>query len=304
MFMELRDLKAFMAVVEQGSFTKAANVSFVSQPSLSKSIKKLEETLQVELLNRSTRKVELTDAGSIVFQQGQKILHGVQELHILLDDLLNIKTGAIKLGIPPLIGTLFFPDIARKFHQLYPEVHLELVERGAKMVEMLVENGDVDMGIVVLPADERKFSVQPFVEDQFFVFMNESHPLAKEDSIALKDLKNETFIIFAEEFTLHDYIIKSCKSVGFTPIVGYKSSQWDLILELVSSNLGVTLLPFSIAAKQTNANVRTIPLHQFHMPWRLGIITKKNTYQSYALKQLLKTIGRNTENGFIPIRNK
>lgn len=70
--MELRDLKAFMAVVEQGSFTKAANVSFVSQPSLSKSIKKLEETLQVELLNRSTRKVELTDAGSIVFQQGQK----------------------------------------------------------------------------------------------------------------------------------------------------------------------------------------------------------------------------------------
>ncbi len=302
--MELRDLKAFMAVVEHGSFTKAANDSFVSQPSLSKSIKKLEETLQVELLNRSTRKVELTDAGSIVFQQGQKILHAVQELHILLDDLLNIKTGAIKLGIPPLIGTLFFPDIARKFHQLYPEVHLELVERGAKMVEMLVENGDVDMGIVVLPADERKFSVQPFVEDQFFVFMNESHPLAKEDSIALKDLKNETFIIFAEEFTLHDYIIKSCESVGFTPIVGYKSSQWDLILELVSSNLGVTLLPFSIAAKQTNTNVRTIPLHQFHMPWRLGIITKKNTYQSYALKQLLKTIGRNTENGFIPMRNK
>ncbi|KOY84135.1 LysR family transcriptional regulator [Lysinibacillus macroides] len=294
--MELRDLRAFMAVVEHGSFTKAANESFVSQPSLSKSIKKLEDTLHVELLNRSTRHIELTDAGKIVFKQGQKIIRSVQDLHILLDDLLNIKTGSIKLGIPPLIGTLFFPEIARRFHQQYPNVHLELVERGAKMVGSLVENGEVDMGIVVLPTDERKFSIQPFVEDQFFVFINESHPLAQQDSIQLQQLKDETFILFAEEFTLHDYVIKSCKNVGFTPVVGYKSSQWDLIVELVSSNLGITLLPYSIAAKQTNNNVKIIPLDNFNMPWRLGIITKKNTYQSYALKQLLQMICMKGEN--------
>lgn len=290
--MELRDLKAFMAVVEHGSFTKAASESFVSQPSLSKSIKKLEETLRVELLNRSTRHVELTDAGSIVYKQGQKIMGSVMELHILLDDLLNIQTGAIKLGIPPLIGTLFFPDIARNFHMLYPKVRLELVERGAKMIGTLVENGEVDIGIVVLPTDERKFSVQPFVEDQFFVFINDSHPLALKKFIQLEDLKNETFIIFTEEFTLHDYVINTCNTAGFTPIIGYKSSQWDLIVELVSSNLGITLLPYSIAAKQTNNNVKIIPLKDFDMPWRLGVITKKNSYQSFALKQLLNSISR------------
>lgn len=169
--MELRDLKAFMGVVEHGSFTKAASESFVSQPSLSKSIKKLEDTLHVELLNRSTRNVDLTDAGNIVYKQGLKIMRSVHDLHILLDDLLNIKTGSIKLGIPPLIGTLFFPEIARKFHKQYPEVHLELVERGAKMIGTLVDNGEVDMGIVVLPTDERKFLVQSFVEDQFFLFL-------------------------------------------------------------------------------------------------------------------------------------
>ncbi|MGG2084248.1 LysR family transcriptional regulator [Lysinibacillus pakistanensis] len=290
--MELRDLKAFMAVVEHGSFTKAASESFVSQPSLSKSIKKLEETLRVELLNRSTRHVELTDAGSIVYKQGQKIMGSVMELHILLDDLLNIQTGVIKLGIPPLIGTLFFPDIARNFHMQYPKVRLELVERGAKMIGTLVENGEVDIGIVVLPTDERKFSVQPFVEDQFFVFINDSHPLALKKFIQLEDLKNETFIIFTEEFTLHDYVINTCNTAGFTPIIGYKSSQWDLIVELVSSNLGITLLPYSIAAKQTNNNVKIIPLKDFDMPWRLGVITKKNSYQSFALKQLLNSISR------------
>lgn len=293
--MELRDLKALMAVVEHGSFTKAASATFISQPTLSKSIKKLEDTLHVELLNRSTRHVELTDAGNIVYKQGQKIMRSVHDLHILLDDLLNIKTGSIKLGVPPLIGTLFFPEIARKFHKHYPEVHLELVERGAKLIGTLVENGEVDMGIVVLPTDDKKFMVQSFVEDQFFVFINEQHPLAWQDHILLQDLKNESFITFTEEFTLHDYVIQSCKSVGFTPIIGYKSSQWDLIVELVSSNLGVTLLPYSIAAKQTNQNVKIIPLLDFAMPWRLGVITKKNTYQSYALKELLKTISSQEE---------
>ncbi|QDQ00393.1 LysR family transcriptional regulator [Lysinibacillus fusiformis] len=293
--MELRDLKALMAVVEHGSFTKAASATFISQPTLSKSIKKLEDSLHIELLNRSTRHVELTDAGNIVYKQGQKIMRSVHDLHILLDDLLNIKTGSIKLGIPPLIGTLFFPEIAREFHKQYPEVHLELVERGAKMIGTLVDNGEVDMGIVVLPTDERKFTVQSFVEDQFFVFINEQHPLAVQDYILLQDLKNESFITLTEEFALHDYVIKSCKSAGFNPIIGYKSSQWDLIVELVSSNLGVTLLPYSIAAKQTNQNVKIIPLLDFDMPWRLGVITKKNTYQSYALKQLLKTISSQEE---------
>ncbi|MGE7094229.1 LysR family transcriptional regulator [Lysinibacillus sp. NPDC048646] len=293
--MELRDLKALMAVVEHGSFTKAASATFISQPTISKSIKKLEDTLHVELLNRSTRHVELTDAGNIVYKQGQKIMRSVHDLHSLLDDLLNIKTGSIKLGVPPLIGTLFFPEIASKFHKHYPEVHLELVERGAKLIGTLVENGEVDMGIVVLPTDDKKFMVQSFVEDQFFVFINEQHPLAWQDHILLQDLKNESFITFTEEFTLHDYVIQSCKSVGFTPIIGYKSSQWDLIVELVSSNLGVTLLPYSIAAKQTNQNVKNIPLLDFAMPWRLGVITKKNTYQSYALKELLKTISSQEE---------
>lgn len=288
--MELRDLQAFMAIVEMGSFTKAANEFYVSQPSLSKSIKKLEGELRVELLDRSTRHVVLTDAGDIVYQQGKKVMHSIKDLHILLGDLMDVKTGQIKLGIPPLIGTLFFPGIARMFNKVYPDINLMLIERGAKLVGSLVENGEVDMGIIVLPTDEKQFDFEPFIEDEFFVFINEQHPLAKRKEVSLIELRNEPFILFIEEFTLHDYVIDSCKEVGFTPIIGYKSSQWDLIIELVASNLGVTLLPKSIYAKQTNSNVKIIPLSDIKLPWKLGIITKKNAYQSYALKQLLEMI--------------
>src|SRR5690554_4268503 len=103
--MELKDLRYFMEVVDYGSFTKAAVNTYISQPTLSKSIKKLEADLNVELFERSTRKLVLTDAGEIVYKQAAKILGSTKELHTLLDDLMNLPTGTIKIGIPPLIGT-------------------------------------------------------------------------------------------------------------------------------------------------------------------------------------------------------
>ena len=143
--MEIRDLKSFMSVVEQGSYTKAAQTYFVSQPSLSKSIKKLEDGLQIELLDRSTRHVVLTDAGRIVYEQGQRILKSVEDIHSLLEDLMNIKSGTIKIGMPPLIGRMFFPKIARSFSIKYPKVKLELIERGAKLIGSMVESGQVEV---------------------------------------------------------------------------------------------------------------------------------------------------------------
>nr|WP_308417657.1 LysR family transcriptional regulator [Alkalihalobacterium bogoriense] len=106
--MEMKDLRYFVEVANYGSFTKAAQQTFLSQPALSKSVQKLERELNVELFERSTRKLKLTDAGNIVYKQSLHILNATNELTTLLDDLMNLPTGKIKIGIPPLIGTLFF----------------------------------------------------------------------------------------------------------------------------------------------------------------------------------------------------
>ena len=288
--MELRDLKSFMEVALHKSFTNAAANSYLTQPSLSKAVKKLEEELRVELFDRSTRHLRLTDAGQIVYQQGQKAFAALSELNVLLDDLRDITTGEVKIGIPPLIGTLFFPEIARSFQERYPKVSLELVELGAKLIDKLVEEGEIDLGIVVLPASETKFNIYSFIEDEFVLFLHEEHRLARHSDITLTELKDEKFILFSEDFTLHDYIIQACEKDGFTPDISYQSSQWDLIIELVSSKLGITLLPRSIYHKQTNENVKIIPLKNSNLHWKLGIITKKDAYHSFALKELLKML--------------
>ncbi|MFJ8246349.1 LysR family transcriptional regulator [Peribacillus asahii] len=290
--MELRDINSFIEVANHKSFTKAAAHSYLTQPSLSKAIKKLEEELHVELFDRSTRHLRLTDAGQIVYQQGQKALAALSELDVLLEELMDITAGTIKIGIPPLIGTLFFPDIARRFNRKYPKVSLELTELGAKLLGQLVEDGQVDLGIVVMPANEKKFNIYPFIQDEFVLYLHEDHPLAHKQSISLSELRDERFILFSKDFTLHDYVIQACEEHGFTPTISYQSSQWDLIVGLVSSKLGITLLPRLIYDKQTNSNVKIIPLEENStLLWKLGIITKKGAYHSFALKELLKMLG-------------
>jgi len=286
--MELRDIQSFINVADYKSFTKAAERSYLSQPSLSKAVRKLEKTLQIELFDRSTRHLRLTDAGKIVYKQSQQALASLNDIPMLLDELRDIATGEIKIGIPPLIGTLFFPEIAGVFNKQYPNVRLTLIEQGAKVIEQLVEEGQIDVGLIVLPADETVFHTYPFITDEFVLYVHCDHPLAKQHTVALSELQDEKFILFSEDFSLHTYIIDACREAGFNPAVSYESSQWDLIIELVAAKLGVTLLPKAIFKKQSNPLIEMIPLETPSLLWNLGVITKKDAYHSFALKKFLE----------------
>ncbi|PIC63965.1 LysR family transcriptional regulator [Sporosarcina sp. P13] len=286
--MDLKDFNAFIEVANHLSFTKAAEHSYMSQPSLSKSVKKLEEELNVILFNRSTRNLQLTDAGNIVYSQGQQIQNLVAELPTLLEDLVEGVAGEIKIGMPPLIGTLFFPQIAKNLQSNFPNITIELHEHGAKVVEDLVDKGQIDAGIIVLPTDTEIFNVQPFISDKFFVFVHRDHPFASRDAIALSDLQDEKLILFSKSFALHRYIIGACKEVGFNPTISYESSQWDLIIELVAAKLGITLLPQSISEKFSNDQIKIVPLKEPPLLWKLGIVTKKDSYHSFALKKFME----------------
>ena len=285
--MEIRDLESFIKVADHKSFTVAAEHYYLSQPSLSKAVKKLEEELRVVLFDRSTRNLHLTDAGKVVYKQGQQALALLNELPALLNELAEVATGEIKIGMPPLIGTLFFPKIAREFHTRYPNIHIELFEHGARVIEELVDTNQIDAGVIVLPTDNTMFNIHPFISDKFFLFVHREHPLANRKTISLYELNEEKFILFSKGFTLHDHIINACKEVGFNPTISYESSQWDLIIELVSSRLGITLLPKSIFEKQNNPNIKMIALQTPPLLWKLGIITKKGAYHSHALKKFM-----------------
>ncbi|GEK35539.1 LysR family transcriptional regulator [Kurthia sibirica] len=286
--MEIKDMLAFVAVVEYGSYTKASVATFVSQPSLSKSIQRLESLLDIELLRRSTRLLELTDAGDIVYHQILKIVRNIDDMQHQLHDLKNTQRGKLKVGMPPLLAALYFMGISELFHHEYPDIEVELMEYEAKEILQFVDTDKVDLAIVMLPVDEKKYDITPFMTEEFGVYVDKNHPLAHHKSLTVAALANEKFVMIAENYALHNVIVELCRKNGFSPNIVYKSSQWNLLVELVASKRGISILPIIVNDKQVNDQVVVIPFENNTAPWELVTITKKNMYQSFAVRSFLQ----------------
>ncbi|SDN36714.1 DNA-binding transcriptional regulator, LysR family [Fictibacillus solisalsi] len=286
--MDIRQLKYFVEVGKQKSFTKAAQTLFLSQPSLSKMVKSLEDELEVQLVDRSGRTIELTDAGQAVYLHAQQILHSMNDLSSSLYDVMNLKKGQVSIGLPPVIGTLFFPKILGDFHKNYPEIAIRLDEHGAKKVEEEVIAGQLELGVSVLPVDVEQFDVVPFMKDVMALVVSSQHPLAGRKQIELKELRDESFIFFTEEFALYGRMLGVCRQAGFEPTIAYKSSQWDFITGLVGENLGVSFLPVSMFNKANDPKIQMVTIQDVDIPWHLGIIMKKQKYRTYAVKKFIQ----------------
>lgn len=283
--MDIRQLQYFMEVARLQSFTKAAETLYITQPTISKTIRNIEEELGVTLFDRSGKKVVLTDAGRIIYEQAQPIVKSFQSLSSELGDLKNLKKGHIRLGLPPMVGSSFFPEVIGQFHQKYPQVTMQIFEDGAKKVEVDVESGLLDIGVVVLPTDDALFHSFSFVRENLMLLVHPSHRLADRECASLADLAEENFVLFREDFALHDRIITECVKVGFQPHIVYESSQWDLISGMVAANLGIALLPETICREINRERIRIMPLVEPVIPWQLGMIWRKDRYLSYAARE-------------------
>lgn len=290
--MDVRQLIYFTEVARQQSFTKAAASLHVTQPTLSKVVKLLETELNTTLIDRSQRKSVLTDAGELVYERALKIIQMVNEVHLVLEDLEELKKGHIKLGMPPLIGILFFPEMMKAFQKIFPEITITLDEAGANVIKERVFDGELDGGFVMLPAHEEDYDLLPFTTEQVQLIVHKDHVLATKENVSMLDLKNEKMLLFSDDFTIHDRIIEECEKAGFIPDVAFISSQWDFISQMVEHNLGVALFPESIAAKANKEVIKTIPVYPV-IPWEISFITKKGRYCSHAMKKFIEFIQEN-----------
>jgi DNA-binding transcriptional LysR family regulator len=285
---DILHLTYFLEVVRHKSFTKASQTLHVSQPSISKVVKTLENELGVILLERSGREIELTDAGKAVFQRAQRVVFEFQDMTTELGDVIGLRRGEITIGLPPMVGSRFFPKVIGKFKESYPLVQIKLNEVGSKQVEIGVQNGTLDLGVIARPLGEDNFETFPFVQESLqFVLYNE-HPLAHHTTLSLDALRNESFILYREDFSLYDHIIIQCQQSGFTPQVACQSSQWDFIVEMVGAKLGIALLPETICKELDPLRFRSIPMCNPAIPWDLAIIYKRNKYLSFAAREWLR----------------
>jgi len=288
--MDIRHLTYFVQVARERSFTKASNTLHVSQPALSKMIKNLEDELGFQLIDRSEKNFTLTDVGISFLNESERMVEGFNTLLESMYDTVNLKRGNVKVGIPPVIGSAFFPTVIAGFRKKHPGIEIHMIEDGAKTVASKVYEGVIDIGLVIQPINDTKFDVIPIIEDKNVLIVHKDHPLANRNQVSFIDLKDELFVLLNESFMLHDYIISACKDAGFEPIINFKSSQWDFITEMVSLNQGISILPRLIVKKINNPLIKQIPIAEASSSWRIAIILKKGKYVSYAMKAFVEYV--------------
>ena len=271
------------------SITKAAESLFISQSTISKAIKCLEQAYNTELIDRKARNFKLTSAGEIFYNSAVKIVSNYQSETTVLATLLHSHRGKLTLGIPPVTITIIH-SLLHQYEQMYPEIDLRVIEIGAQTAFSLAQSGAADISIIIELFDNPEFNKVPIMESEAVCVVSPHHRLANYDTISFSQLKNEKFLVFDKSFMLYYRIIDCCKEAGFMPNISLESAQWDLLVEAVSDGEGITILPRPIIQKFCPQKVKMLHLCNPSLPWIPVAAYHKEKFLSTPMKLFLDLI--------------
>ena len=284
--MEFKQLRSFVEVVRQGSFTQAAQRLHASQSAISKQVAQLEQSLHVQLLERSGPHVRLTAAGEVVRRRAEDMLRLRRELLIELDDLSQMRRGELRLGLPLLGADALFAWRFAEYRKRYPHIQVHLVEGGSKSLEQALHAGELELAGALTPNDPA-FDWQPFCNEPLDALLPAEHPLAGRESIALAELADTPFLLYQQSFTLNDRLLRACREAGFEPREGGRSGQADFLGALVAAGQGVVLLPRAVAQEVERPGVARVLLSEPDLRWDICFIWRRDAYLSHAAKAWL-----------------
>lgn len=301
--MDIRALRYFVALVREGSFTKASEKLFVTQPTISKMIRHIEAELDRSLLIREGRNFTLTDSGQVLFQRGQTILAEMQQLEAELAELANLDNlqhGRLSLGIPPMVGYLY-ADLISTYRTRYPNVELDLVEYGGRRIERAVLDGEVELAITMLPTLENGFNTLKLDQFPIQVVLPDEPRWRDNTPLRMEALQEEPFLLYTQAVTLNERLEQACKEAGFVPKVASRSSQWGFLTAMVRCGMGVAFLPEPACSLINQQGLILRPLEP-ELSWQLGVIWPHERPQSSTAEAWLALCRKRRESHGAPKR--
>ncbi len=286
--MDVRALRYFVETVRHASFTQAAKTLFVTQSTVSKMIRQLEEEAGTPLLVRDGHTARPTDTGRVMYQRGLQVLETMRQLSEELRQTADVQRGALEVGIPPMINLLFTP-VVKRFRELHPGIHLTLREGTGQAVENLVANGELEVGATILPiAPEGGLAAQPFGRYPIWVIGPPDAPWAGKTSLPLTALRDTRLLIPTDDFAITRRLRQAFADAGFQPSIAAQSAHWDFLVAMASAGLGVALLPEPLMQRMKTRGLSTAKLARSGMQWEVGHIWQQSGYLSFAARAWLQ----------------
>lgn len=249
--MELRQLEYFQAACRLGSITKAAEHLHVAQPSVTVAIQKLERELGVAFFDRSQKNLTLTAEGQAFRRRIDDILGRLADAVVEMNDYRLLQRGSLKIGVPPMLGAFLFPYIFARFRRAFPQVELIVAEEGTMAIRSLLENGELDVGVIITDNLPDGLAVAPITTSSLVVCLPPGHRLGDRAAVAFEELRNEPFVMLKEDAYSRQLILEECARHGFAPRIVLSSGQIETILGLVEEGVGIAFLLEPIACKHT-----------------------------------------------------
>jgi LysR family hydrogen peroxide-inducible transcriptional activator len=286
--MNLRDLRYLVALAEHKHFGRAATASFVSQPTLSTQIKKLEEELGVALVERMPRKVLLTEVGREIAQRAREVLGEIEQIRAAAQRTRDPESGTVRLGIFPTLGPYLLPHVVPAIRARFPRLELLLTEEKTEAILRLLREGRLDAGILALPIHDDQLHQEFLFEEDFVLAVPEGHALASRSALRLGDLAEQNLLLLEDGHCLRDQALEVCQLAGAVERSGFRATSLETLRQMVAAGVGITLLP-NLAVKPpvaTSNDIHLVPFRGNPPSRRIAMVWRKSSAISAFLKTL------------------
>jgi len=290
--MNLRDLEYLIAIAEELHFHKAAEKCFVSQPTLSGQIKKLEEELGVLLIERSNRQVMMTYAGKAIVEQARQVISSTRVIKEMAQSFSDPMQAEIQLGLIPTVAPYLLPKIMAPLRQQYPQLKLWLHEYQTHVLLEKLRCAELDLLILALPIDSHEFSEWDLFQEPFWLAVSRDDDLANRPCIELEDINQKEILLLEEGHCLRDHALDVCYLAGASESNNFHATSLETLRHMVGEGMGITLLPELAVPKRaiTEENICYIPFKQPVPTRRIGMLFRKGSYREKAYGQIANII--------------
>ena len=288
MGMNLRDLRYFVALAELQHFGRAAAACFVSQPTLSTQIRKLEEELGVTLFERAPRRVMLTPAGRDMVTRARRIVGEVDQMKEAARRGQDPEAGTVRLGMFPTLGPYLLPHVVPGIHARFPRLELLLVEEKSDVLLARVREGRLDAALLALPVADDQLHAEFLFEERFVLAVPARHALATRRSLSVQELSHERLLLLEDGHCLRDHALDVCHLAGTGEKSGFQATSLETLRQMVSANVGVTLLPI-LATKPPVAqsdSIRLLGFSDASPSRRIAMVWRRSSAMGGFLLQL------------------
>lgn len=241
--MNLRDLRYLVALADHKHFGRAAEASFVSQPTLSTQLKKFEDELGMALVERNPRNVLLTEVGEAVVRRAKIILREADEIKAIARRAKDPEAGTVRIGIFPTLAPYLLPHVVPEIVKKFPKLELILVEDKTDAILKKLHDGELDAGLLALPIHDDTLHAEFLFEEAFVLALPKHHRLAKAKRVKLADLSLESLLLLDDGHCMRDQALEVCAMTGATEKPGFRATSLETLRHMVSANVGITLLP-------------------------------------------------------------